>query len=84
MYSIIFALYFSIFVSIKLSKALTITSNSSSTAVDGHHIAEVPTLDCYHQDPDPGLGFLSAFCVCDETVSLPEVTPTPDFGDRTE
>ena len=72
---------------IRTSLALTITSNGtshkSSSATIGA-LTAAPTLTCWNQDQDPGLGILSAFCICDETVSLPEITPTPDFNNRTE
>ena len=59
-----------------LKRSPTDTSNS---------ITAKPTLSCWNQDQDPGLGFLSAFCICTDAngeVSLPEITPTPDFNNR--
>lgn len=87
MLSLSITLYLSFSFIIKTSLALTITANStfhnSSVAASGT-LTAAATLTCWNQDQDPGLGILSAFCICDETASLPEITPTPDFNNRTE
>ena len=53
--------------------ALSRSSNTSSSI--GTTITAAPTLSCYPQNQDPDQGILSAFCICNETVSLPQLTP---------
>ena len=61
----------------KLSHFLLPRIANISSAGAEKSLSVTPTLSCYPQDQDPDQGILSEFCICDETVSLPQMTPTP-------
>lgn len=59
-----------------LSRSLMPTVSAASPSDTREHLTATPTLSCYPQFQDPDQGILSIYCICDGTVSLPQMTPT--------
>ncbi|KAK9774423.1 hypothetical protein SCAR479_09028 [Seiridium cardinale] len=61
-------------------KPVSTASSSSSSKTSSKASSTITTPpskpSCYHQDVTPGNGASSAYCVCDKTVSLPELSQT--------
>ena len=59
-----------------LSQSFVPTTAKTSSSGVRENLTATPTLSCYPQFQDPDQGILSGFCICNETVSLPQLMLT--------